>query len=111
MPSESVVAYQGQLPATSTLAYTVPAGLQGELTSVQLVNVTATAATARIDRVPSGGTDAATEEIYNGSVAADSTVDALSASVALNPGDTLYVSASAAATIDATLSVTLTDVD
>lgn len=109
MPSEPIVAYEGQLPATSTLAYTVPAGLQGSVESIQLVNTTAAAVTARVDRVPAGGTDAATEEIFNGSVAANSTVSALSEEVSLESGDMLYMSASAAASIGATISVSLSD--
>src|ERR1039458_1539857 len=88
--------YEGQLPITTpVLAYTAPPGREVTVTSVSLVNITGTAATARIDRMPSGGTDGTTEEVFNGSVGANATV-ALPLTgpgpvATLNPGDALYV--------------------
>ncbi len=105
MPNEdAVVLYEGQLPATSTLAYTAPAGRDVVVTGVSLVNITAGAVTARIDRVPAGDTDGTTDEVYNGSIAANATVELADDVVTLLPGDTLYVSAGAATSIDCVIS-------
>jgi hypothetical protein len=106
--SEGTVLYEGQLTTTSTKVYTAPVGVQVQVSDVQLVNITGTAATARIDRVPAGGTDGTTEEVYNGSVAANATVGLPTAGesivVALQAGDELYVSSGSATAIDCTIS-------
>lgn len=112
--AEGIVLYEGQLTTTSTKVYTAPAGTQVKVVGVQLVNITGTAATARIDRVPSGGTDGTTEEIYNGSVAANATVGLPTAGegivVHLQPGDSLWVSSGTATAVDATISGELSKV-
>jgi hypothetical protein len=108
MGIESATLFEGQLTTTEALAYTAPHGQQVKVTDVQLVNITAGTVTARIDRVPSGGTDATTEEIFNESIAANSTVSLPGADedgvVDLQPGDQLFVSSGTAAAIDITLS-------
>lgn len=101
------VLFEGQLTTTSTLVHTVPAGREVRVTEVTLVNITGTAATARIDRVPKGGTDNTTEEIYNASIAANATVQLPLAGandvVNLRPGDSLWVSSGTATAIDCTI--------
>ena len=57
--AEDIVLYEGQLTTTSTLVKTIDAHRQVRVTAISLVNITGTAATARIDRVPSGGTSTA----------------------------------------------------
>jgi hypothetical protein len=106
--ASDVVLYEGQLTTTPASVYTAPLGEQVKIVAVQLVNITGTAATARIDRVPAGGTDGTTEEVYNGSVAANATVGLPVAGesivTVLQHGDQLFVSSGTATAIDCTIS-------
>lgn len=108
MTQESIDLFEGQLSTTIASLYTAPAGYEVDVQAVTLVNITGTAATARLDRVPSGSTDGTTEEVYNESVAANTTVElptgGESILVTLMPGDTLTGAAGTATAIDCTVS-------
>jgi hypothetical protein len=104
---ESISLFEGQLTTSLATLYTCPAGFEVDVRSVELVNITGTAATARIDRVPSGGTDGTTLEVVNESVAANATAvlppGGESTLVTLMPGDVLTGDAGTATAIDCTI--------
>jgi hypothetical protein len=108
MPTDPQALYEGQLTTSETSVYTAPAGRVVTIASVDLVNTTSSAATARIDRVPAGSSDGTTKEVFNGSVAANSTVTLPTGLgneelCVLEAGDRLYVSAGTASAIDITI--------
>lgn len=103
MPDQDVVTlFDGQLPATQTLAYTCPVGHDVVSLTVDLVNTSASAVAVRIDRVPASGTDATADEAYTATVPATSdTQSALEFD--LGPGDMVYLSAATAAAVNCVL--------
>lgn len=106
--AQEVVLYEGQLASSETLIYTAPADRTVTVKSVTLTNITGSAATARIDRVPAGGSDGTTLEVVNESVAANATVElppnGQDDLVVLQPGDELYASSGTATAIDISVS-------
>lgn len=108
--SQTVNVFEGQLTASQVKVYTAPDNGAVKVTSITLTNITAGAVTARIDRVPAGGTDATTEETINQSIAANTTVEITGADViSLDSGDQLWASAGSATAIDVTISGILDD--
>lgn len=108
---ESINLFEGQLTTSLATLYTAPAGYEVDVTAVELTNITGSAATARIDRVPSGGTDGTTKEVVNESIGANTTVGLPSGGegivVTLLPGDALTGDAGTATAIDLTISGTI----
>lgn len=109
-PQESINLYEGQLPSSLGTLYTAPAGFEVDVDAVNIVNSSGSTVTGiRIDRVPSGGTDGAGDEIYyNNSLATVTTVELPSGGesiiVTLMPGDKLTGIAGTASAVDVTIS-------
>lgn len=110
---ESINLYEGQLAGSLATLYTCPAGFEVDVTAINLVNSSGSTVTAiRLDRVPSGGTDGAGDEIYsNNSLATLVTVELPAAGesivVTLMPGDKLTGEAGTASAVDVTVSGTI----
>jgi hypothetical protein len=106
MPQD-VNLYEGQLGTSQAKVYTAPDNNAVRVTSIAMTNITGTAATVRIDRVPVGGTDSTSDETINQSIPANSTVTIVGGNVlSLAAGDMLWASAGTATAIDVTISGT-----
>lgn len=110
-PQESIALFNGQLTTSLVTLYTAPAGFEVDVTAIELVNITGSAATARIDRVAAGATDGTTHEIFNASVAANASTVLPTAGesivATLMPGDSLTADAGTATAIDINVSGTI----
>jgi hypothetical protein len=109
-PQESINLYEGQLASSLATLYTCPAGYEVDVDAINIVNSSGSTVTGiRLDRVPSGGTDGAGDEIYvNNSLATLTTVTlppgGESILVTLMPGDKITADCGTASAIDVTIS-------
>lgn len=110
---ESINLCEAQLGSSLGTLYTCPAGYEVDVTAINIVNSSGSTVTGvRLDRVPSGGTDGAGDEIYFNNSMATLTNAQLPAAgegivVTLLPGDKLTGIAGTAAAVDVTASGTI----